>query len=148
MGIRRESVDASSSTSPPIQTSTRLLPRRLATTSSRTSNYGAILDSDACLSRSFGRFRPTTECSTGAMGCLSDLDNQIQSGDQEAVGLKTALFVQARSVTCQSCAAVLRLAMPDTGHPLVTASLLQTHQWIRDCPVCHKPLGLYVAAVL
>jgi hypothetical protein len=47
-----------------------------------------------------------------------------------------------RSRTRQSCAAVLRLAMPDTGHPLVTASLLRTHQWIRDCPVCQNRWGL------
>jgi hypothetical protein len=79
---------------------------------------------------------------------LSHLDDQVRSGDPEAVGLKTGLFVQSRSLTCRACQAGLRLAVPDTGHPLVTTQLLRSHSWVRDCPVCAKPLGLLVAEVL
>lgn len=79
---------------------------------------------------------------------LDALDRLIVGGDIQPAGLATALLMEPRSVTCRNCDAILRLAVPDAGNPLVTTARLQGHRFVNDCPICNQPLGLLVAEVL
>lgn len=76
---------------------------------------------------------------------LTAMDKLAITGHLTVDDLATGLLVEARSVICRSCEAGLRLAVPVTGYPPVTAQRVQDHDLITDCPLCHESLRGLVA---